>query len=109
MEVLIMTVKELKEKLTKAVDEGGGFEKGLEIGYEFRQDIVKKHPWVPIVSNCTLGAIIFAVGFKKGIKRNPIEYVVDEDIIHDAEVGFNKAAELLDVFDEIKTLASNKQ
>ena len=103
-----MTVKELKEKLTKAVDEGAGFEKGLKIGYEFGQDIVKK-PWVPIVSNCTLGAIVFTIGFKKGIKRNPIEYVVDEDIIHDAEVGFNKAAELLDVFDEIKSLASNKQ
>lgn len=97
-----MTVKELKEKLTKAVDEGGGFEKGLEFG----QDIVKKHPWVPIVSNCTLGAVIFAVGFKKGHKTCRIEYVVDHDIIHDAEVGFNKAAELLDVFDEIKTLAS---
>ena len=101
-----MTVKELKEKLTKAVDEGGGFEKGFEIGYEFGQDIVKKNPWVPIVANCTLGAVIFMTGYKKGHKTCRIEYVVDHDIIHDAEVGFNKTAELLDVFDEIKNLAS---
>lgn len=101
-----MTVKEFKEKLKKAVEEGGGFEKGYEIGNKFGNDIVKEHPWIPLAANCTLGAIIFAIGFKKGHKTCRIEYVVDHDIIHDAEVGFNKAAELLDVFDEIKTLAS---
>lgn len=99
-----MTVKELVKEFKEAEDGKEAF----KIGFKYSQDSLKNKPWIPIVTKGALGCVIFIIGYKKGQKAGRIEYICDPDIEGIAKHGFETAAHLLDVFDEIESLSKNK-
>ena len=58
---------------------------------------------------CVVGlTTAYFIGKRKGMKLGRIEYVCDPDIEGIAKHGFETAAHLLDVFDEIESLSKTK-
>ena len=95
--------KTLKEDYKEIAEEC--VERGKENAKKFDK-FCEEHPWVLPSIRVGLIAGSYTIGKRKGMKIGRIEYVCDSDIEVIAQHGFDEAAHLLDVFDEIKTLAS---
>lgn len=93
------------EDFKEVVEEG--VERGKENGKKFNK-FCEEHPWFLPTARISLLAGAYLVGRKHGVKAGHVEYICDPDIEVIAEHGFDEAAHLLDVFDEIKNLSKNK-
>ena len=103
--------KTLKEYYKEIAEEC--IERGNENAKKFDK-FCEEHPWalpsirVGLIAVAGLIAGSYTIGKRKGMKIGGIEYVCDPDIEVIAQHGFDEAAHLLDVFDEIKNLSKNK-
>lgn len=103
--------KTLKEDYKEIAEEC--VERGKENAKKFDK-FCEEHPWalpsIRVGLIAVTGLIVgsYTIGKRKGMKIGRIEYVCDPDIEVIAEHGFDSAAHLLDVFDEIKNLSKNK-
>lgn len=93
------------EDMKEAVIEGA--KEGQEIANKFT-DFCDKHTWVLPSIRIGLIAGAYVIGRRHGVKAGRVEYVCDPDIEEIAKNGFETAAHLLDVFDEIESLSKTK-
>ena len=93
------------EDFKEAVEEG--VEQGKENGKKFNK-FCKEHPWLLPTVRVGLIAGAYVIGRRHGVKTGRVEYICDPDIAITAKHGFETAAHLLDVFDEIESLSKTK-
>lgn len=93
------------EDFKEAVEEG--VEKGKENAKKFDK-FCEEHPWFLPAARISLIGGAYLIGRNHGVKAGRVEYICDPDIEGIAKHGFESAAHLLDVFDEIQSLSKNK-
>lgn len=93
--------EDIKEAAEEGVKEG---KENIKKFDKFCSD----HPWFLPAARIGLIAGAYVIGRKHGVKAGRVEYICDPDIEVIASHGFDEAAHLLDVFDEIKSLSKTK-